>query len=87
MTNRVRRQVEWMVGELLREASEGTVISVMCRRNTVRVFLNSEEIASLSEDTACFGSAMSREQVERLYDIHRCCPKVRSRRARDEERW
>jgi len=79
MTDKVRRQTKWIVDELLREAPEDTVISVMCRKNTVRVFLNSEEVASLSEHSVYFGSILSKEQVEKVYDIHRCCPKLRWR--------
>ncbi len=83
MTDRVRRQVKWLIGELLQEASEGTVITLMvCGRNTVKVYMNSKEMAVLSEHVSGFNWCMERPEVARHFE---CC-KAAARRERDEER-
>lgn len=71
MLDGVRKQVEQLAAELLREASDGTVVLMTVSRGKVRVYLIDNETAVL---------------LEHVGRCSECC-KVAGRRARDEERW
>ena len=66
ITDKMKRQVEWLVGELLKNA-ECAMIHVVLSREKVDVYLNSEKIASIGENSAIFNFPLTDEQIASLY--------------------
>ena len=70
MNDRIKKQVEWLINDLLSRASQSTLISVVYdddKGEEARVYLNGERIATISEKASCFRWPLTDEQMAGLY--------------------
>ncbi|RLE65060.1 MAG: hypothetical protein DRJ47_06090 [Thermoprotei archaeon] len=76
MNEKIKKTVEWLIGELLDNSDKYTAISVVYDKdnNEARVYLNGEKIATVSEMVATFKWALSDEQIAKLWEV--CKPNM-----------
>jgi len=70
MTDKVKKQVEWVVNKLLSQANESIVLCVIYvkRKNEARIYLDGEKVATISEEASSFGWPLTKEEIEELYE-------------------
>jgi len=68
MNEKIKKQVEWLIGELLNR-DKISVISVVydSKKEEARVYADGELIATISEEVSGFRFALSSEQIRELY--------------------
>jgi len=71
MNEKIKKTVEWLIGELLANTDENIMISVVYDKykNEARIYLNGERIATISEMVAVFNWVLSDEQIVRLWEV------------------
>lgn len=71
MTNKVKKQVEWVVDKLLSQFNESIIVCVIYekRKNEARIYLDGKKVATISEEVSSFGPPLSKEEIEKLYKI------------------
>jgi len=70
MTDKVKKQVEWVVDKLLSWTIENTIILVVYekKKKEAKIYLNSEKVATISEEVSSFGWPLTKEEIEKLYE-------------------
>lgn len=68
MTNRIQKQIRWLVGEFLNNATTSIVIHIVYDKvkNVAKVYLNGEKVATIGERTSIFGWPLTGEQIVRM---------------------
>lgn len=68
MNNNVKRRAEWLVGELLLNATDNVMIHVVYSNDedNAKIYLNGEKVATISETGEMFNFPLSNEQIARL---------------------
>jgi len=69
MTDKVKKQVEWVVDKLLSQFEESIIVCVIYekRKNEARIYLDGEKVATISEVMSRFGWPLTKEKIEELY--------------------
>jgi len=69
MTDKVKKQVEWVVNKLLSQANESIVLCVIYNKtkNEAKIYLDGEKVATISEEISRFGWPLTKEKIEELY--------------------
>ena len=73
MTDKVKKQVEWVVSKLLSQASESFIMSIRYEKgkNEARIYLDGKKMATISEEVSTFGWPLIKEEIEELYETGR----------------
>jgi len=68
MNNNVKKRIEWLVGELLLNATHSVMIHVVYNNDesNAKIYLNGEKVATISETGEMFNFPISNEQIARL---------------------
>jgi len=67
MDDKIRRKVEWIIDKLLQTFESG-VISLVKDKEGVRVYLNSESVAFVSEGVSVFSQALKEKEIKECYE-------------------
>jgi len=70
MTNKVRKQVKWVIDKSLLWTIENTIILLIYekKKNEAKIYLNGKKIATISEEVSSFGWPLTKEEIEELYE-------------------
>ena len=70
MTDKVKKQVEWVISKLLLQANGDAVILLVYEKeeNEARIYQNGEKVATISEEASSFGWPLTKEEIEKLYE-------------------
>lgn len=73
MTNKVKKQVEWVVSKLLSQTSESFIMSIRYEKgkDEARIYLDGKKMATISEEVSSFGWSLTKEEIEKLYEAGR----------------
>jgi len=71
MTDKVKKQVEWVISKLLSRANGDAVILLVYEKeeNEARIYQNGEKVATISEEASGFSWPLTKEEIKELYKI------------------
>ena len=74
MTDKVKKQVEWVVNKLLSQANESIVLCVIYNKtkNEAKIYLDGEKVATISEEVSKFGwpfDNLAEEEIRKYMQI------------------
>jgi len=70
MTDKVKKQAEWIINKLLSWTIENTVILLVYKKkkNEAKIYLNGERVATISKEVSSFDWPLTKEEIEKLYE-------------------
>ena len=71
MSDKVREQIKWLVGELLRNTSGNVVMHIVYdeRKKEAQVYQGGEKVAIISDEASSFTFPLTDKQIAELYEI------------------
>ena len=70
MTNKIKKQAEWVINKLLSWTIENTVILLVYekKKDEAKIYLNGKRVATISEEMSSFAWPLIKEEIEKLYE-------------------